>query len=157
MKSCANRKKFFPFSFFVSSCHVMTLDYSDENGNVSGGESEDEGRKKEQNVEHRHSHDNEISTMASHHDHDEIEKSTSTETTTTMMPMKRNHSMPCDTDNGGCDHSCQMVIDEYDTEPRIQCSCYIGYTLDENDGRRCHGMITFPHHFISFLCLSFSL
>ncbi|XP_070502012.1 fibrillin-2-like [Chironomus tepperi] len=113
-------------------------DYSDENGNVSGGESEDDGRKNEEHKEHRHSQDNEISTTASHHDHNEIEKSTSIETTTMKIESRRNHSMPCDADNGGCDHECRMVIDEHDVDPRIQCSCYIGYTLDENDGRRCH-------------------
>lgn len=48
--------------------------------------------------------------------------------------------MPCDEDNGGCDHHCQMVVDEHDTVARIQCSCSHGFTLDEEDGRRCHGM-----------------
>lgn len=139
------------FFFCFSSWHVMTLDYSDENGNVSGGESEDDGRKNEEHKEHRHSQDNEISTTASHHDHNEIEKSTSIEETTTTMKMepRRNHSMPCDADNGGCDHECRMVIDEHDVDPRIQCSCYIGYTLDENDGRRCHGKINFSTSFHS--------
>lgn len=45
--------------------------------------------------------------------------------------------MPCDEDNGGCDQHCQMMVDEL--ESRIQCSCSHGYTLDEIDGRRCHG------------------
>jgi len=128
----------------------MTLDYSDENGNVSGGESEDEGRKNEKHKEHRHSQDNEISTTASHHDHNEIEKSTSIDTTTMTMEPRRSHSMPCDADNGGCDHECRMVIDDHDIDSRIQCSCYVGYTLDENDGRRCHGKINFSTSFFSF-------
>lgn len=165
MKSYANKKKKIFFSFYsfhqffcVLPCHVMTLDYSDENGNVSGGESEDDGRKNEEHKEHRHSQDNEISTTASHHDHNEIEKSTSIEettTTTTTMKMepKRNQSMPCDADNGGCDHECRMVIDEHDVDPRIQCSCYIGYTLDDNDGRRCHGKINFSTSFRSFFTI----
>lgn len=116
----------------------MTLDYSDENGNVSGGESEDE----------RRSHANEIptttesttrtmamTTATTASSHKEIEESTSATTTTTKAHSER----PCDTDNGGCDHRCQMVIDEYDTDQRIQCSCHAGYKLDESDGRRCHG------------------
>ncbi|KAG5677774.1 hypothetical protein PVAND_007505 [Polypedilum vanderplanki] len=100
-------------------------DYSDENGGtVSGGESEDEER-------HRHSHDNEIST-------------TTAQTVTTTQEEATSHRMttpaPCDADNGGCEHECRMVIDEHDTESRIQCSCHVGYILDEIDGRRCHDL-----------------
>lgn len=114
MKSCAN-------NFFLPPTLPSSLDYSDENGNVSGGESEHSDRKKD---------NNEIST-STHDDLNEIEEST-----TKAMPKIQ----PCDEDNGGCDHHCQMVVDEHDTEPRIQCSCSHGFTLDEVDGRRCHGM-----------------
>lgn len=47
--------------------------------------------------------------------------------------------MQCDSDRGGCDHECQLVKYEHDPEARIVCSCYKGFTLDESDGRRCHG------------------
>jgi hypothetical protein len=128
----------------------VALDYSDENGAVSGGESEDDDSRRE---EQRHSHDNEISTTT------QIASATARSTeeatsqrTTTPMPA-------CDEDNG-CEHECRMVIDDYDTEARIQCSCRSGYKLDEIDGRRCHGkmlvryLINFPPISASIFLLS---
>lgn len=104
-----------------------SLDYSDENANVSGAENEEHNDRRKDN--------NEIST-SSHEDHNE-ESTTMTVSTTSTMPK----ILPCDEDNGGCDQNCQMVVDEHDTESRIQCSCSHGFTLDEVDGRRCHGMM----------------
>ena len=109
---------------------ISFADYSDGNGNVSGGESEDEDKnvkKEETNV----STDNEIPLYTHQEHHNEIE--------TTQAPSRENLTLPCASDRGGCDHECQMVKYYYDPEPIIQCSCYKGFTLDEYDGRRCHG------------------
>jgi hypothetical protein len=140
MKSCElTREISISLSSPPSVCHITALDYSDENGTGSGGESEDDGGKRvEQQQQHRHSHDNEISTT------------TQTASATTMTAaqsaeeeeatsQRATTPAPCDADNGGCEHECRMVIDDYDTEARIQCSCHAGYKLDEIDGRRCHG------------------
>lgn len=105
-----------------------SLDYSDENANVSGAENEEHNDRRKDN--------NEIST-SSHEDHNEESTTMTVSTTTSTMPK----ILPCDEDNGGCDQNCQMVVDEHDTESRIQCSCSHGFTLDEVDGRRCHGMM----------------
>lgn len=120
---------------FLPACVVA--DYSDGNGNVSGGESEDEieaGKEEKTNA----SKDDEISSHTHHEHHNEIEEQTSTTTQTSTTPAQ-NLTLPCDSDRGGCDHECKMVKYYYDPEPIIQCSCYSGFTLDENDGRRCHG------------------
>jgi hypothetical protein len=147
MKSCANKIFFLIYSFFRAlprRCvkkNYSPLDYSDENGNVSG--EDDDGDEKLQH-KHHYERDNEIS-PPTRHDHNEIEKPVTTTTTTaatTTTTQRTSTIMPCDADNGGCDQGCQMVIDEYDTEARIQCSCDAGYILDENDGRRCHGMLS---------------
>jgi hypothetical protein len=130
MKSCSN---IFFLHLFASFYHLLlppSLDYSDENGNVSGAESD------------RKNENNEIPT-SSHEDRNEIEDSTTTlaaPTTTTTTEKVIPRKLPCDEDNGGCDQHCQMVADEYDSDPRIECSCSHGFTLDEVDGRRCHGM-----------------
>lgn len=126
------------WKFFFATFAVV-IDYSDGNGNVSGGESEDEGKKdREGKKEEQHvnnSQSNEIPLQTHHEDHNEIEKAT---TETTTQPAL-NLTFPCDSDRGGCDHECQMVKYYYDPEPIIQCSCYNGFNLDESDGRRCHG------------------
>lgn len=54
-------------------------------------------------------------------------------------PERKNQTFPCDSDRGGCDHECKMVQLEWDHEPRIECSCFSGFTLDDTDFRRCHG------------------
>lgn len=82
------------------------------------------------------SKDNEIPPHSHHEHHNEVEEVTTTQASTTPA---QNLTLPCDSDRGGCDHECQMVKYHYDPEPIIQCSCYSGFTLDENDGRRCHG------------------
>lgn len=68
-----------------------------------------------------------------------------TERTTTSSSVVDTHNttQPCDSDNGGCDHNCQMVKYYFDPEPIIECSCHAGFLLDENDRRRCHGRFTF--------------
>lgn len=46
----------------------------------------------------------------------------------------------CQTANGGCDHNCHFVREENDPEGgRVVCSCFSGFTLDDGDGRTCHG------------------
>lgn len=110
---------------------VVIVDYSDGNGSVSGGGSEDE---KEQTST------NEIPSETHREHHREIEKSTTEAATTTQSTL--NLTLPCDSDRGGCEHECQMLKYYFDTEPTIQCSCYEGFLLDENDGRRCHGKST---------------
>lgn len=125
-----------------SLAHIIITDYSDGNRNVSGAESEDEGEseKDKANI----SKDNEITTQTYHEHHNEIEESTTQTTSQSTL----NLTLPCDSDRGGCDHECQMVKYYYDPEPLIQCSCYNGFTLDENDGRRCHGELSFSlNHF----------
>lgn len=107
---------------------VVIVDYSDGNGNVSAGESEDE---KEQTST------NEIPSETHREHHREMEKSTTEATTTTQSTL--NLTLPCDSDRGGCEHECQMLKYYFDPEPTIQCSCHDGFLLDENDGRRCHG------------------
>lgn len=123
-------------SFLLRSHRAFVVsDYSDGNGNVSGGESEGENENRKEHV--NNSQDNEIP-LQTHHEHrGEIEKSTTE--ATTQPTSSSNITLPCALDRGGCDHECQMVKYDYDPEPIIQCSCYTGFTLDEHDGRRCHG------------------
>lgn len=45
----------------------------------------------------------------------------------------------CDEDHNHCDHECTMYQLPDETEPRIVCSCFSGYILDENDGITCVG------------------
>lgn len=89
--------------------HVVIADYSDGNGNVSGGESEDESEaKKEQTIAEK---DDEIPTPT-HHSNNEIEESLKTTTAPTIetsTPPAQNLTLPCDSDRGGCDHECQML------------------------------------------------
>lgn len=117
----------------IFSRYIIITDYSDGNGNVSGGESEDGGTREKDKASV--SKDNEITTQRHHEQYNEIEEST----TQTTPQSTLNLTLPCDSDRGGCEHECQMVKYYYDTEPTIQCFCYNGFTLDEYDGRRCHG------------------
>lgn len=48
------------------------------------------------------------------------------------------HKKECGT-NHGCDHKCTVALDETGADNGLECSCHIGYTLDTNDGRTCHG------------------
>lgn len=119
---------------------AVVVDYSDGgNGNVSGGESEDDnddGSADSRKQLASNSRDNEIHSQTHHEIPNEIAESTAE--TSTPQPVL-NITLPCDADRGGCDHECQMLKYYYDPEPVIQCSCYRGFILDELDGRRCHG------------------
>jgi hypothetical protein len=123
---------------------IVTVDYSDS-GNVSGGESEAEGEEGRRETEAKQEDDeHESPTQSPRHNEISNEIEESAPETTTLQPA-RNQTLPCDSDRGGCDHDCQMLKFDYDPEPIIQCSCYKGFTLDELDGRRCHGE---PQHLI---------
>lgn len=114
---------------------AVVVDYSDGNGNVSGGESDDDDAADSRKQLASNSLDNEIHSETHHELHNEIEESTAETSTKAAL----NVTLPCDSDRGGCDHECQMVKYDYDPEPVLQCSCYRGFILDELDGRRCHG------------------
>ena len=47
----------------------------------------------------------------------------------------------CDKQNGGCDHNCS------NTEGSFECSCYIGYKLDD-DRKSCLGTYHVHHTMI---------
>ncbi|XP_061395029.1 fibrillin-1-like, partial [Musca vetustissima] len=44
----------------------------------------------------------------------------------------------CGSDNGGCDQKCQRVLFPGENEPRIQCACAEGFSLDPYDYSTCH-------------------
>ncbi|KNC24941.1 hypothetical protein FF38_08702, partial [Lucilia cuprina] len=44
----------------------------------------------------------------------------------------------CGPDNGGCDQKCERVLFPGENEPRIQCSCSQGFSLDPYDYSTCH-------------------
>ncbi|XP_065361428.1 fibrillin-2 isoform X1 [Calliphora vicina] len=44
----------------------------------------------------------------------------------------------CGADNGGCDQKCERVLFPGENEPRIQCSCSQGFSLDPYDYSSCH-------------------
>lgn len=45
----------------------------------------------------------------------------------------------CGSDNGGCDQKCERVLYPGENQPRLQCSCGEGFSLDPNDYSTCHG------------------
>ncbi|XP_075161744.1 uncharacterized protein LOC142234478 isoform X2 [Haematobia irritans] len=44
----------------------------------------------------------------------------------------------CGSDNGGCDQKCERVVFSGENQPRIQCSCGEGFSLDPYDYSTCH-------------------
>lgn len=66
---------------------------------------------------------------------------TSTTTTTTIAPQPQ-QSAACGTGRNECDHGCRMLYDdEEDAVGRTECFCSVGFTLDVDDGRTCHGKV----------------
>lgn len=100
---------------------------------MSGGESEDESEVNNRRMSTTPSTTTKISTT------------TTTEVILTTTEIPRNLTLPCDSDQGGCDHNCQMIKYHFDPEPVIECSCREGFLLDENDMRRCHGKFIYLH------------
>lgn len=113
-----NLSLFYINCWFVINFHLIP-DYDEENYE-SEGENEEEETEDNLNREN-----NEIDAPLVKTEAPEIKR--------------KNLTLPCGSDRGGCDHDCIMVQLEWDPEPRIECSCYNGFTLDEHDGRRCHG------------------
>jgi len=155
-------------SFILLGFRGISLDYSDENGNGSGGETEDDNANNSNSSSKNNNNsdsENDISSEKERlnnsanneiplHNHNrsndddaasDVDDDDEKSTTESAKP-PRNLTRPCDADRGGCDHECQMVQHEEDPDnPRIQCSCYAGFTLDEYDGRRCHGKLQIAH------------
>ena len=76
--------------------------------------------------------------------HDETEKSTTTEDAqlqqTPMVVLINSSSTlsTCNLNGGGCEHECHMKVNE-NNESHVKCSCFVGFVLDVQDGKRCHG------------------
>lgn len=66
---------------------------------------------------------------------------TSTTTTSTMTPQPQQPT-DCGTGRNYCDHGCRMLYDGvHDAVGRTECFCSVGFTLDADDGRTCHGKV----------------
>lgn len=60
-------------------------------------------------------------------------------------------SSSCDVNNGGCEHICTMVPDEEIGANIVECSCQIGFYLDD-EGQKCLGkfIILLSYKYLSF-------
>lgn len=63
-------------------------------------------------------------------------------------------SFNCDVNNGGCEQTCTMVPDEEIGANVVECSCQIGFYLDD-EGQKCLGkfIILLSYKYLSFFCV----
>lgn len=131
--SIINFYQLFTVFFIVFSLKQIYLDYDEENYNIESDREQDEYRRRQDeddnerntnkyNEDDDNNENNEIETESQHHQ---------------VVP-----SSTCGGNNGGCDHECEMIDVENDGR-RVYCSCYSGFVLDLEDGRRCHGKSLF--------------
>lgn len=92
-------------------------DYDNNNGNEDEEEEEDtEGKPDESDNEN---------------ENNEVEENNGERARSESDP----YAASCSENQGGCDHKCNYI----ENENRIQCECFTGFKLVENDGRTCHG------------------
>lgn len=50
-----------------------------------------------------------------------------------------NGEINCNSNNGGCEHTCNMIPDKVNNSLVIECSCNNGFYLDSYEGKHCIG------------------